>query len=45
MIAKVERQKALQEYSKTCNIVLLQKRLGHKNIRSTFNLLVCLRML
>lgn len=40
MTTKTQRQNALQEYGKTRNIVLLQKRLGHKHIRSTLDLLV-----
>gem|GEM_PF-4443611 len=40
MATKTQRQDALREYGKTRNIVLLQKRLGHKHIRSTLDLLV-----
>lgn len=40
MTTKTQRQDALREYGKTRNIVLLQKRLRHKNIKSTLNLLV-----
>jgi hypothetical protein len=32
-------QEALEEYKETRDIIKLQKRLGHKNIRSTFDLL------
>jgi hypothetical protein len=39
MTTKAEKEKALQEFKQTQNIVLLQKRLGHKHIRSTLNLL------
>jgi hypothetical protein len=40
MATKTQRQDVLREYGKTRNIVLLQKRLGHKHIRSTLDLLV-----
>jgi hypothetical protein len=39
MTTSAERQKAPQEFSKTHDILLLKKRLGQKNIKSTLNLL------
>jgi hypothetical protein len=36
---KEEREKILKEYEHTRDIIFLQKRLGHKNIKSTFALL------
>lgn len=40
MIKNPERQKALDEFNKTGDILRLQKQLGHKNVKSTFALLV-----
>ena len=36
----MSREEALQEYTETKDILLLQKRLGHKYIRSTMQFLV-----
>ena len=38
---ELKRWKAIVEYHKTGDILLLQQRLGHKNLRSTFLYLKC----